>query len=217
MDIEMLLDDSENSFLIITPGEVEDVAIGVPHHAPLGTTKLPCEQHRVADENAGYLGYYTARLLGCPSVIACNYFIDANKASDSDYFKKIQSLKPKMLIEIHGHAGISAKFDIEISSGSPERNRWSTELAERLGKKLSNAPLLQGYTLSGDFGAIHFQASKSASVISQEWIPFHIELPKSIRASRSTYFLFCELLAETIKGMLSDFNKLKKAFSTLET
>ena len=212
MHVETLLDNTENSLLIVTSGEIKDVVIGVPHHAPLGVDKLPCEKHSASDENAGLLGYYIARLLNCPSVIACNYFIDPNKSNESDYFKRIQSWKPKILTEIHGHGGKLAKFDIEISSGSPERNFWSKELAKRLNDKFANVPLLQGYTISGDFNAIYFKAIKSLSITTIEWIAFHIELPKSIRESRSKYFLFCELLAETLKGILHDFEDLEKRF-----
>lgn len=190
MQIETLLDDSENSLLIITSGDLKDVVIGVPHHAPLGVVKLPCEEHSEADENAGLLGYYIARLLNCPSVIACNYFIDPNKSENSDYIKRIQSWKPKILTEIHGHGGKSAKFDIEISSGSPEKNCWSKELARRLNDKFVNKPLLEGYTMSGDFNAIKFKAGKSISIKTTEWIAFHIELPKSIRELEVNIFFF---------------------------
>jgi len=211
MQIETLLDDSENSLLIVTTGNVKDIVIGVPHHAPLGVNKLPCEEHPQADENAGLLGFYLARLLNCSSIIACNYFIDPNKSKESDYIKRIQSWKPKILTEIHGHGDDgSAKFNIEISSGSLERNFWSNELAQRLRKKLVNKRLLQGYTLSGDFDAIYFQATKSLSINTPEWVAFHIELPKSIRESRSKYFLFCEVLAETLKEILSAFDDIEK-------
>ena len=151
MHIETILDDPATSMLIVSSGKIRDIVIGVPHHAPLGVTELPCEEPRDADENAGFLGYYLARLLNCHSIISCNYFIDPNKHKDSDYFKRIQSWKPKILTEIHGHGGKSAKFHIEISSGSFERNFWSKELAKRLSKKLVGVSSLQGYTLSGDF------------------------------------------------------------------
>lgn len=211
MFIETILDDRANSLLIATPGKVKEIVIGVPHHAPLGVSELPCQEHPAADENTGFLGYYLSRLLDCPAIIACNYFFDPNKHKDSDYFRRIRSWKPKILAEIHGHAGNSAKFDIEISSGSRERNFWSKELAERLGKKLAGAPALQGYTLSGDFNAIHFKATRSLSIVEGAWIGFHIELPKSIRVSRSRYTLFCELLAETLQEILAKFDELKES------
>lgn len=208
MHIETMLADPATSLLIVNPGKVKDIVIGVPHHAPLGVKKLPCEEHPEADENTGFLGYYLCRLLDCPGIIACNYFFDPNKHTDSDYLRRIRSWKPKILTEIHGHAGNSAKFDIEISSGSRERNFWSKELAGRLAKKLAEAPALQGYTLSGDFNAIHFRATKSLSIVAEAWVAFHVELPKSIRESKSRYPLFCELLAETLQEILAEFDEL---------
>jgi hypothetical protein len=157
MQIENTLNDTENYALLITPGEVEEVVIGVPHHAPLGVSHLPCKEHPYADENAGLLGYETARLLNCKSIIACNSPIDPNKHKDSDYCQKILAWKPTFLVEIHGHGGVSAKFDIEISSGSSTRNFWAKEMAKRLRTKLSAIPLLDGYTLSGDINKIYFE------------------------------------------------------------
>ncbi len=213
MFIESLLDDPNNSHLLFSSGISTDIVIGVPHHSPLGIAQLPCKEHPDADENAGFLGYYVSRLLNCPSIIACNYFIDPNKDKNSDYCKKILSIKPKILVEIHGHGGHSAKFDIEISSGSSEKDFWSKEMAERLQAGFSGTPLLQGYILSGDFTKIYFKAKNSFSITANEWVSFHIELPKSIRQSKSQYTPFCELLAETINGLLKDFDKILKSHS----
>ncbi|MBU4131637.1 MAG: hypothetical protein KKF12_12525 [Proteobacteria bacterium] len=196
------MENSENSILIAEERKRKDIIVAVPHHAPLGTSKLPCEAHPDADENAGVLGYYISRLLNCCSVIACNYFIDPNKSSKTDYYNKIKSWKPKFLVEIHGHGSRSARYDIEISSGKAERNNWSKTLAEKLEAKMSLTASLQKYKISGDFNKIHFQASKSATIKTDEWIPFHIELPKSIRSKKSEYLLFCEILAETIKEVM---------------
>jgi hypothetical protein len=209
MQIETILDDPVTSLLISTPGKVKDIVIGVPHHAPLGVYELPCDEHPEADENTGFLGYYLSRLLDCPSVIACNYFLDSNKDIESDYIKRIQSLKPKILTEIHGHGGKSAKFDIEISSGKLENNYWSKEFADRLNERLVTSPILQNYKLSGDFNAIYFKATKSLSIVENQWIAFHIELPKSIRASRSRYTRLSELLAEVLREILSEFDEVE--------
>ena len=209
MQIDPILDDPKNSFLIVTPGESTDVVIAVPHHAPLGITKLQC--NRESDENAGFLGYYLSRLLNCYSVIACNYFLDANKYTDTDYYKKIADLKPKMLVEIHGHGNKNAHFDIEISSGREDRNFWSKEMEIRLQAILSNVPSLRGYNLSGDFEKIYFRATDSKTINTNKWVAFHIELPKLIRQSKSQYILFCELLAETIKSLLEDFDKISES------
>lgn len=208
MLIETILEDSTNSFLIVTPGEPDNIVVGVPHHAPPGTSTLPIENHPEADENAGALGYYLSRLLNCPSIIACNYFIDSNKDEESDYCKKIISLHPKILVEIHGHGGRKANYDIEISSGSLERNCWSQAIARRLANKMSDKPSLQRYTLSGDFRAIYFKASGSLTINTDEWVAFHIELPKPIRQDKSQSTLFCKLLAETLGDLLDDFDNI---------
>ncbi len=214
MQVDTILNNAENSFLMITSGEVKDVIIGIPHHTPLGTTEMPCKEHPDSDENVGFLGIHVANLLNCSSIIACNYFIDSNKSEESDYFKMVHLWKPKILIEIHGHGSRIAKanFNIEISSGSIKRNFWSLEIAERLRNKLSDVPLLQRYTLSGDFNLIYYKAKKSVSITTSEWLAFHIEVPLSMRASKGEYSLFDELLAETTKDMLRDFDKLSEAY-----
>ena len=208
--IEKILNDTGNYALLVTPGEIEEVVIGVPHHAPLGVGHLPCKEHPYADENAGLVGYELARLLNCKSIIACNSPIDPNKSKDSDYCQKILAWKPTFLVEIHGHGGLSAKFDIEISSGNSIRNFWSKEMAKRLRTKLSSLPLLYEYTISGDINKIYFKARKSFTITVDEWIAFHIELPKSIRASKEKYSLFCKALAETISELLASYNELSK-------
>lgn len=208
MFVEMLLDDPNNSHLTFISGALADIVIGVPHHAPLGISQLPCKEHPDADENAGFLGYYVSRLLNCHSIIACNYFIDSNKDKNSDYCRKILSLKPKILVEIHGHGGNSAEFDIEKSSGSQEKDFWSQEMAGRLQTGFSRVPLLQSYTLSGDFTKIYFKAKNSFTITTHEWVSFHIELPRSIRQSKSQYVPYCEVLAETMGSLLTDFDKI---------
>ena len=207
---EKILNDPENYALLITQGEVREVVIGVPHHAPLGVGHLPCKEHPYADENAGLVGYELARLLNCKSIIACNSPIDPNKHKGSEYCQKILVWKPKFLVEIHGHGGLSAKFDIEISSGSSAKNFWSKGMAKRLRTKLSAIPLLHEYTLSGDINEIYFKAKKSFTITANEWIAFHIELPKSIRESQERYSLFCVSLAETIRELLASYDELSK-------
>jgi len=210
MQIENILKDDENSILLFIPGNDNEIVVGVPHHAPQGVLELPNEEHPVSDENAGFVGAALAGLLHCPAIIACNYFMDANKHKSSDYYKRIQSLEPKLLTEIHGHSRNKARFDIEISSGSLEKNSWSQNLAGRLSEKLGKEPLLQGYTVSGDFNEIYFKATRSLSITSSAWIAFHIELPRPIRASRHQYLLFCELLAEALREILADLDHLER-------
>ena len=203
MFTEKILECRDKSILIAEEKTHGKIVVAVPHHSSLGNTKLPCEFHRCSDENAGFLGYYLACLLNCHSIIACNYYIDPNKFKESDYFKRINSWNPNILVEIHGHSGKSSKFDIEISSGSEERNRWSLELAKKLRLKLAEYDLLKQYTISGDYNIIYYKASKSKTIITKNWIPFHIELPKSIRSSEPQYKLFCEVLAEILLEILN--------------
>jgi hypothetical protein len=208
--IEKTLNDPENYALLSTQGKVREVVVGVPHHAPLGVPTLPCKEHPYADENAGLIGYEVARLLNCNSIIACNSPIDPNKHKDSEYCKKILAWKPKFLIEIHGHSGNSAKFDIEISSGSTTKNFWSKEMAERIRAKLFTNPQFHGYTLSGDIDQIYFKAKKSYTIATNKWVAFHIELPKSIRESKDKHSLFCKSLAETTSELLVSYDELSK-------
>ena len=217
MKIDELLNNPKDSLLIVTDGEVKDIVIGVPHHSPLGVEKLRCKNDRNSDENAGFLGYLIAQGLNCNSIIACNYFIDANKSTGSDYLKRIDFWNPKILTEIHGHGGKSAKFDIEISSGSIEGNLWSKEMANRLSKKISSIPCLNVYKISGDFNAINFKAKDTFSINTTKWVSFHIELPKSIRESDSLYVPFCNSLVEVLNEILADYDELESLLNILKS
>ena len=115
------LEISSCSLLVFEPRKYSNIIIGVPHHAPAGVAKLPCPEHREADENAGFIGRYIAEALQSASVVACNYPIDVNKSLVTDYSSILAFLKPKYLIEIHGHGNRSANFNVEISSGKKER------------------------------------------------------------------------------------------------
>lgn len=210
LQIEHILKDEKNSILLYIPADNGGIVVGVPHHAPQEVLDLPNPEHPVSDENTGFIGAALADRLNCPVIIACNYFMDVNKHKSSDYYKKIQSLQPRILTEIHGHSRNKARFDIEISSGSLERNFWSKELAGRLSEKLGNEPILKEYTLSGDFKRIYFKATKSITITSPDWIAFHIELPRPIRASRHQYLAFSDRLAEALSDMLSDLVQLKR-------
>lgn len=116
--------------------------------------------------------------------------------------------EPKLLVEIHGHGSRSAKYDIEISSGNSERNKWSNEMANRLKKKMVANKALQQYTISGDFEKIYFQASQTKTINSNNWIPFHIELPKSLRTEKKQYQPFCELLVQSVIEILDDYDQI---------
>ena len=213
METEKILADTKNSILLITPEGNPEGVVGVPHHAPLGVPELPCEEHPPSDENAGLIGYHLSRLLNCRGIIACNYFRDSNKDLSSDYYQKILAWKPKILVEIHGHCSNKVCADIEISSGASARNYWSLELSERLRTELAGIPSLQEYTVSGDFNKINFKATKSLTITSDEWVPFHIELPWSIRKSQEKSNLIGEALAKTIRDLLVDFEKIRKSNS----
>lgn len=206
MQLDDVLNEKENSILLYIPGENREIVVAVPHHAPQSVEKLPNLEHSVSDENAGFIGAALADRLNCPVIIACNYFMDVNKHKSSDYFKRIQSLEPGILVEIHGHSRDKARFDIEISSGSLERNSWSRGLAARLKEELVNEPLLQGYTLSGDFRQIYFKATRTVSITTPDWISFHIELPRPMRASNEQYLRFCDLLAEALTDILAELD-----------
>ena len=203
MTIETLLNDPVNSYLIFIPVRNTDVMIGVPHHAPLGVQNLPCESHPTSDENTGFIGFRLAQLLDCPCVIAGNYFIDPNKYKSSDYFKKIEAITPKFLIEIHGHAGQSAHFDIEISSGSQDKSILSEKFAGQLSSAFSGHPSLCNYTISGDFDQIHFRATKSLTINTDQWTAFHIELPQKLREDQHQYNLLCESLEKIVRDLLN--------------
>jgi hypothetical protein len=201
MTIETFLNDPVNSYLIYIPGKNTNVMIGVPHHAPLGVQHLPCESHPTSDENTGFIGYRLAQMLDCPCLIAGNYFIDPNKYKSSDYFKKIEEISPRFLIEIHGHAGQYAHFDIEISSGSLDKSVLSKKFANQLSIAFSKYPTLCNYSISGNFVQIHFRATKSLTINTDQWTAFHIELPQKLREDRHQYHQLCESLEKIIRAL----------------
>lgn len=181
MNTELILESSRQSLLIIEERKRKDIVIGVPHHAPAGISQLPCPKHRVADENAGFIGLDLARKLNSCSIIASNYMIDANKHESSDYSQQIKRWEPDVLVEIHGHGARSARFDIEISSGSRTRDRYSKALAEELSRRMQQRWELKHLTVSGDYGKIYFTASRSVTITDRSHIAYHIELPPTIR------------------------------------
>lgn len=181
MSAELMLKSTEPSLLIIEERKRKDIVIGVPHHAPSGIPNLPCSTHPDADENAGFLGLYIAKKLNCCSIIACNYKVDVNKYFRTDYTMQIASWNPKVLIEIHGHGGKKAKFNIEISSGSPENDKYSKSMADNLKTSFSTDKDLNTLSISGEYSEIHFKASDSVTITDGRWIPYHIELPPSLR------------------------------------
>lgn len=175
--------------------EKNDVAIGVPHHTPSGTYKMPCESHKYGDENTGYIGDYIAKKLDCSFLCACNYFIDPNKNNNynySDYYMALQRCSPKYLIEIHGHGPFNAgEYDIEISCGSKEEESYAYTLKKEIQRLIDKAYLnnkedvdfieLKKLNINANFDKIYFKATKSSTIIDKRWISYHIELPLILR------------------------------------
>ena len=206
MSAELMLEAASTSILIIEERKFKDIIIGVPHHAPAGTVKLPCANHEDSDENAGFLGRYIAEKLNCCSIIACNYTYDVNKYFRSDYSMQIAQWNPKFLVEVHGHGGTKAKADIEISSGSSSNDIHSKKLADKLSDKLSEIQQLKGISTYGEYDKIYFKAKNSVTINDGRWIPFHIELLAELRKptngitgkpSKLTY-KFCDYLVESL-------------------
>jgi len=195
-----LLTSKDSSLLIIKDRPNKNIVISSPHHSPLGISKIPCKMHRNGDEATGFLSDYIANEIECCSVIASNYFIDANKSVSYDYFRIIEKWSPKNLIEIHGHGGKSAVFDIEISCGNINDNKKSIRLADALQKELSDT-ILSSYSISGDYNKIYFTAQYSVSITTEKWTSYHIELPNSIRTTEKKAKLFCTSLIKVIKSL----------------
>ena len=204
---ELMLEATEPSLLIIEERKRKDIVVGVPHHAPAGTPKLPCPEHPAADENAGFLGRYIAEKLECCSIIACNYPVDVNKSFRTDYTVQIENWNPKVLIEIHGHDGKKAKSDIEISSGSFHTDRFSKDLSDRLHSLLSAVKELKSLSICGEHSKLYFKASDTVTISNGRWMSYHIELPPVLRKPSKDKvgkppdlgYQFCDFLVDTLR------------------
>lgn len=188
MNEENLLENAISK-LLIEEREKKDIVIGSPHHTPGGIEKMPCPDHEAGDENAGLIAQRVAEMLNASSIIACNYHIDSNKSLGTDYSLQIIQWKAKYLIEIHGHSGKRKRCDdtcIEISSGNSEREKYSRQFAEGLKNKMDKFEVLKEkeYEIKWKFDDLVFKASSSATITTDLWIPFHIELPPSIRKGK---------------------------------
>ncbi len=212
--IQQILNDPAASYLVAEQGKNKHIIIGVPHHAPFGNPRLPTVDARPADENAGYLGLEIARLLECSCVIACNYSFDVNKYWTSDYSRIIKQWQPQILIEIHGHGGNSAFYDIEITTGGLERNDLSKFLAHNLMLAVSDHAELSELSISGDFPEIYFQASMTKTINTSRWQALHIELPIQIRKPAAGQdnnpsplaYEFCSKLTVALRKTLQSYN-----------
>jgi len=206
MSVELMLESTEPSLLIIEERKSKDVVVGVPHHAPAGISTLPCSEHPDADENAGFLGRYIAEKLKCCSIIACNYTVDVNKFFRTDYTMQIASWNPKVLIEIHGHSGEKANSNIEISSGSSHNDRFSKDLADKLASSFSTVEELNALSVCGEYSKLHFKASDTVTISDGRWVPYHIELPPVLRKPPNNVsgkppdigYQFCDFLIKAL-------------------
>lgn len=203
---ESLKSKTATNLIIIDKGN-SHIVIGAPHHAPGGIKHLPCPEHDDSDENTGFLAFKIGELLSAHTIIACLAKVDPNKELTTEYSKQIIKWAPRYLIEIHGHGGKAVKEGIiEISSGSSERNNYSEQFAEDLQKRFSGVDGLKHYMIRGTFNNIHFKASKTATIIDHRWIPFHIELPPSLRINAENGLpesskQLIEILADTIRAV----------------
>jgi hypothetical protein len=206
MSAELMLESTEPSLLIIEERSRKDIVIGVPHHAPAGKATLPCPEHKDSDENAGFLGRYLAEKMGCCSIIACNYTVDVNKFFRSDYTMQIARWNPKVLVEIHGHAGANAT-GIEISSGSSNNDRFSMVLADKLVTVLSTSEDLKTIPICGEHDKLYYKASRAVTISDGRWIAYHVELPRELRKASSNAsgkppqagYQFCDALAKVLE------------------
>jgi hypothetical protein len=206
--VQLSLQSSSPSVLIVTERKRRDIVIGAPHHAPAGIPNLPCIDHPMSDENVGYLTDYLGERLNCCSIIACNYIIDANKCLDTDYAVQIAKWNPETLIEIHGHAGKQPVGPdvIEISCGSLIRNEFSVTLEKELNARIAQHRELGELIAVGDFRRLKFPATRSATIVDKRRLAYHLELPPKLRKSRGklsgpppeTGFAFCRILADAL-------------------
>lgn len=179
--------------------------IGAPHHSLGGIKFLPCKEHKDADENTGLIARQIALRLNVSSIIACNYRVDSNKSLETDYSRIIIQWKPKYLVEIHGHgAKFADKYAVEVSSGNIERNQLSKQFADTLTNKMANHRSLKRFEAFGDFDSIYFKATNSATITTSEWNPIHVEIPPSLRLTKTNQLPKCgihftQLLIDTIK------------------
>ena len=120
---------------------------------------------------------------------------------------QIARWRPKVLIEIHGHGGKIAKYDIEISSGSSENDRYSHQIATKLAGIIAGADELKNLSISGQYSKLHFKASGSVTISDGRWIAYHIELPPALRKPSNSPsgkppnigYKFCNGLVKAVK------------------
>lgn len=203
----VLLNSKYYSGLIIIEGTRKDIVIAAPHHAIGGITELPCIEHKMSDENTGFIAKSIAEELKASYLIGCNADIDYNKLEESKYCITLIDWNPRWLIEIHGHGSkkVSDKT-IEISTGSRDDKENSIKFSNVLKEKINEYSELEDYSVIGDFDTINFKASKTVSINNKSWNGIHIELPRSLRIdprnelpNQSKYLIEC--IINTIKNV----------------
>jgi hypothetical protein len=202
----MMLESTEQQYLIVERRTRTDIVVGVPHHAPAGVPVLPCPEHSDSDENTGFIGRYLAERLDCCSVIACNAAIDPNKRLNSEYTMQIAGWSPRVLIEIHGHGKVRSPYDVEISCGSAKFTACSEALAAGVNRRLSAEAGFADVSVCGRFQDIYFRATKTLTITDARWLAYHIELSSRLRkpvaglTGKPTPFAyrFCDHLAAAL-------------------
>ena len=211
MDAMAMLESTARSLLIVERRSRSDLVIGVPHHAPAGTTTLPCKEHPDSDENAGFMGRHLAERLDCCSVVACNATIDPNKHLDSDYALQIIRWHPDILIEIHGHGKVRSPYDVEVSCGCAEQTGYAEDLAFAISQKIALDAELSDISVCGCFADIYFKATKTLTITDPRWHAYHIELSSVLRKPgnglpgkpTARAFRFCDHLAGVVQTKFS--------------
>lgn len=201
-----------NASILVSMFKNSKITIGVPHHTPGGTEEMPCSEHKYGDENTGYIGQYISEKMGASFVCACNYFLDPNKALNTDYAVAIIKSNPTYLIEIHGHDKRRTDNDIEISCGNRQRETYAIKLKQQIESIISEWSsedpkwsLLNKIKIGANFEYIYFKATGSATIQDMDWIPLHIELSYILRRNAETNqlsnegILFQDVLCEAIK------------------
>ena len=95
-------------------------------------------------------------------------------------------LTEEEILEIHGHGGQSAKFDIEVSCGSAGREPLAIRFAGALARDLADDPTLSALSVSGEFARVYFRATQAATMQSPLWQGLHVELPLAVRKRPET-------------------------------
>ncbi len=207
-----IMHSSDMGFLLVELKEGSSITVGVPHHTPGGQPFMPTPSRRPGDENAGFLGRNLARELQASFICAGNYFIDPNKSLKTDYSQAIIRSSPEILIEIHGHGHYNTDNDVEISCGFKKREKKAIRLVEKIQEEIMEEetfPEINRLKLEGRFDHIYFQARSAATIRTEEWLAYHIEIPLFLRVADDLKSVppegsvFSRLLGRAFKRIIS--------------